>query len=90
VEEAVDLLMSDMTTQQMAAMGRMSDEEFDRLYRQLAPHLQYDFQIWQGNDSLLMACFESVDNNTGTDPMRIIMDQLRKQIKTLEHVIITI
>lgn len=90
VDEAVDILMSDLTTQQMTAMGEMTDEAFDRLCRRLVPHLQHDFRIWEGNDRLLMSCFETVDNNTSTDPMRVIMDQMRRQIKSLEHVIITV
>ena len=90
VDEAVDVLMSDLTTQQMTAMGEMTDEEFDGLYRQLVPHLQHDFKLWEGNDRLLMSCFEIVDNTTSTDPLRIIMDQLRMQIKSLEYVIITV
>ncbi len=90
VDEVVDELISDMTTQQMIAMGEMTDEEFDLLYSQLIPHLQHDFRLWAGNDQLLMSCFETVDNHTSTDPMRIIMDQLRKQVKSLDHVIIAV
>ncbi len=90
VDEAVDVLISDLTTQQMSAMGEMDDEEFDQLCRRLVPHLQHDFRIWEGNNRLLMSCFETVDNDTSTDPMRIIMDQLRQQIRSLDHVIIAV
>ncbi len=81
VDEAVDILISDLTTQQMNTMGHMSDEAFDQLCRQLIPHLQHDFGLWRGNDRLLMDCFDKVDNHTDTDPMRIIMECMRERLK---------
>lgn len=90
VDEAVDILISDMTTQQMAAMGEMTDQEYDRLCGQLVPHLQHDFRLWAGNDRLLISCFETVDNDTSTDPMRIIMDHLRMRIQSLSDIIIAV
>lgn len=81
VDEAVDVLISDLTTQQMAAMADMSDVQFDLLCEQLVPHLQHDFQLWSGNEQLLIACFESVRFNTSTDPMRIIMDRMRSRLR---------
>ena len=90
VNEAVEVLISDLTTQQMAAMGHMTDEEFDLLCRQLVPHLQHDFRLWAGNDRLLMDCFHTVDNDTGTDPMRIIMDRMRERLTSDHGVIITL
>lgn len=90
VDEAVDILISDMTTQQMAAMGEMDDQAYDRLCSQLVPHLQHDFRLWAGNDRLLISCFETVDNDTSTDPMRIIMDRLRMRIQSLSDIIIAV
>lgn len=81
VDEAVDVLISDLTTQQMAAMAEMSDVQFDLLCEQLVPHLQHDFGLWSGNEHLLISCFEAVRFNTSTDPMRIIMDRMRARLK---------
>ena len=90
VDEAVDILISDMTTQQMAAMGEMDDQSYDRLCSQLVPHLQHDFRLWAGNDRLLISCFETVETDTSTDPMRIIMDRLRMRIQSLSDIIIAV
>lgn len=81
VDEAVDVLISDLTTQQMAAMAEMSDLQFDLLCEQLVPYLQHDFRLWDGNEQLLVSCFESVGFNTSTDPMRIIMDHMRSRLR---------
>ncbi len=90
VEEAVNILVSDLTTQQMAAMGKMTDVEFDRLCGELVPHLQHDFRLWAGNERLLNSCLERCDELTTTDPMRIIMESLRSRIQSLDDIIITV
>lgn len=90
VEEAVNILISDLSTQQMAAMGKMSEKEFDRLCGELVPHLQHDFRLWQGNERLLNSCFENADDLTSTDPMRIIMEALRLRIQSLDDIFITV
>lgn len=89
VYEAVNLLLSDLSPQQMAAMGEMDDQEFDHLYSQLVPHLQHDLRLWDGNDRLLASCFDIAGNSTSTDPMRIIMDELRSQLQSSNDIIIT-
>lgn len=86
VDEAVDVLVSDLTTQQMDTMGQMTDEQFDAMCCQLMPHLDHDFRLWSGNDQLLMDCLESLDDATGADPRRVIMDRMRERLKT-DHVI---
>lgn len=80
VDQAVDILLSDLTTQQIFDMGRMSDDDFDRLCKKVIPYLQHDFRLWDGNDALLMDALNSVGNATGTDPMRVIMDHLRERL----------
>ncbi len=90
VDEAAEVLISDLTTQQMTAMTEMSDQAFDQLCDQLVPHLQHDFRLWSGNDRLLSNCFENAGNNTNTDPMRIIMDCMRAKLHMIHDVIITV
>jgi hypothetical protein len=89
VDEAVEVLISDLTTQQMAALAGMNDVQFDLLCEQLVPYLQHDFRLWTGNDRLLISCFETVRYNTSTDPMRIIMDRVRSQLRSSSGVLIS-
>jgi hypothetical protein len=90
VDEAAEVLISDLTTQQMTAMAQMEDQEFDRLCDQLVPYLQHDFRLWTGNERLLSNCFERAKNDSSTDPMRIIMDCMRSKLQMLNDVIITV
>ena len=80
VDEAANLLISDLSTQQMAMMSRLNDNDFDVLCDVLLPYIQDDFRIWSGNDRLLMSCFEG-NQDTSTDPMRIIMERVRQQLQ---------
>ena len=90
VDEAAELLISDLTTQQMTAMAQMNDQEFNNLCNQLVPHLQHDFQLWTGNERLLYNCLDRAESETSTDPMRIIMNCMRSKLQMLNDVIITV
>jgi len=90
VDEAAEVLISDLTTQQMTAMAQMNDQEFELLCEQLVPHLQHDFRLWTGNERLLYNCFDCADSDASTDPMRIIMNCMRSKLQMLNDVIITV
>ena len=89
VDEAVDVLISDLTTQQMAVFAAMGDEAYEMLCKYLAPYLQYDFRLWTENERLLASCFENMeDESSETDPMRTIMDRMRERLRTHHGVLI--
>ena len=88
VDEAVQILISDLDPQDMSAIAQMDNEQFEVLCDRLVPHLQHDFRLWSGNDALLVACFQQVSYNTSTDPMRIIMDRMRSWLQAHEGVVI--
>lgn len=90
VDEAAEVLISDLTTQQMTAMAQMNDQEFNQLCDILVPHLQHDFRLWTGNEQLLSNCFERSGSEASTDPMRIIMECMRSKLQMLNDVIITV
>ena len=88
LNEAANLLISDLTPQEIAAMDEMSNAEFEMLCDQLVPYLQDDFRIWSGNDRLLVSCFEAENADTSTDPMRIILQRVRDLVQSNDDVII--
>ena len=89
VDEAVTVLISDLSTRQMEAIGYMPDDVFDALCRYFAPTIQNDFRLWSGNDQLLMNCLDSMNDKSGTDPMRIIMDHMRNSLTSEIGVVIS-
>ena len=78
VDEAAEVLISDLTIQQMTAMAQMNDQEFDHLCVARLCFCRFFFFV------------VNTGNNDSTDPMRIIMDCLRSKLRMLNDVIITV
>lgn len=78
VEEAAEILISDLLIQHLQALSEMSDQEFDFLCERVTPYLIDEFQLWQGNDELLESCLGACDFG---DPARIILDRVKKIVK---------
>ena len=78
VEEAAELLISDLLIQHLQALSEMSDHEFELMCEKVTPYLIDEFQLWQGNNALLASCFKTRDID---DPARIILDRVKKILK---------
>jgi hypothetical protein len=78
VEEAAEILISDLLIQHLQALSEMSDYEFDVLCAKVSPYLTDEFRLWQGNDALLESCLEACDFQ---DPARIILDRVKNILK---------
>lgn len=79
VNEAAELLLSDLLIQHLNALSKMSEQEFNRLCDHVTPYLIDEFQIWQGNDDLLDSCYKS-DDPEHDDPARIILNRVRDML----------
>lgn len=77
VDEAAELLLSDLLLQHLQSLSKMSEQDFDQLCDKIAPYLIEEFRIWQGNDSLLESCFTQNDDGNA-DPTRIILNRVKK------------
>ena len=78
VEEAAELLISDLLIQHLQALSEMSEDDFELMCEKVSPYLIEEFGLWQGNDALLESCFKACDVD---DPARIILDQVKKLLK---------
>jgi hypothetical protein len=76
VEEAAQLLLSDLLIQHLHALSQMSKSEFEELCDHVTPYLVDEFQLWQGNDALLNSCL-SYDAKE-SDPARIILKKVKE------------
>ncbi|MEJ2639237.1 MAG: hypothetical protein P8010_06650 [Desulfosarcinaceae bacterium] len=89
IDQAADLLISDLLTDHIEAMASLSDEEFESLYQGVAPFLIDEFRLWSGNDSLLADCIEeSQTSGENPDPVRIILKRVVERIGDTEGIII--
>ncbi len=80
VEEAAELLLSDLLLQHLHALSTMTESDFDHLCDQVAPYLIEEFRIWEGNHALLDSCFSQSDGEE-VEPARIIL----KRVKEILH-----
>ena len=80
VDEAAELLLSDLLLQHLQTLMQMSEDEYDRLCDKLAPYLLEEFKIWQGNDALLDSCYGQC-LSTAEDPTRIILNRVKKMLE---------
>jgi DNA topoisomerase IB len=89
VDQAADLLISDLLTDHIEVMASLSDEEFESLYQGVAPFLIDEFRLWSGNDSLLDACMKVCQARPeNPDPVRVILERVVERIGDTEGVII--
>jgi hypothetical protein len=76
VEEAAQLLLSDLLTQHLQVLSQMSKNEFEALCDSVTPYLIDEFRLWQGNDALLNSCLSH--DTEETDPARIILNKVKE------------
>lgn len=76
VNEAAELLISDLLMQHLNALSRMTDKEFNLLCDHVTPYLIEEFKIWQGNNDLLESCYRTCDEDSA-DPARVILNRVK-------------
>lgn len=79
VNEAAELLISDLLIQHLQSLSCMTEKDFNLLCDHVTPYMNEEFQIWQGNDDLLDSCYqqstEEVDN-----PARVILNRVKEML----------
>jgi hypothetical protein len=78
VDEAAQLLLSDLLIQHLQALSQMSKSEFEELCDRVTPYLIDEFRLWQGNDALLNSCLSH--NSEEDDPARVILNKVKEII----------
>ena len=80
VDEAAELLISDLLLQHLQTLSQLSDDQFELLCDKISPYLLEEFKIWQGNDQLLGSCFVQVDADS-QDPARVILSRVKQMLQ---------
>ncbi len=79
VEEAAELLLSDLLMQHLQTLSNMTEEDFDQLCDRVSPYLVEEFKLWQGNEPLLDSCYANLDSHE-VDPARIILNRVKQML----------
>ncbi len=88
VDQAAELLISDLLIEHLHAITSLSESDFQKLCKAVAPYIIDDFQLYTGNDALLFDCFCQSGTNNPIDPVTIILSSLRKKITELDDIFI--
>ena len=86
VEEAAQLLLSDLLIQHLHTLSQLSKGEFEELCDHVTPYLIEEFRLWQGNVALLNSCLNHDDGED--DPARIILYRVRDILCNLNGLIL--
>jgi hypothetical protein len=79
VDEAAQLLLSDLLVQHLQTLSQMAEGDFEVLCERVTPYLIDEFKLWQGNDALLDSCFTRTSDET--DPARIILNRVKEILR---------
>ena len=79
VDEAAELLLSDLLMQHLKTLSNMTKEDFDLLCDRVSPYLAEEFKLWQGNEPLLDSCYSNLDSQE-VDPTRIILNRVKQML----------
>lgn len=78
VDEAAEILISDLLIQHLQTLSQMDDEDFDLLCEKVTPYLLEEFKLWEGNNHLLESCLKA--DKGGNDPARIILKTVKDKL----------
>lgn len=83
IDEAVSILLSDLPLLDRTRLSAMTTEELNLVNRVVGLQIAQDFRLWSGNDPLLNACLEAVDDNDedDADPTMVIVRAMWKKLQ---------
>ena len=89
VDEAADRLIADLSIMDQEILSKMDDDEFDRFYKAAATCILEDFNLWTGNDQLLISCYAAEErNNADDEPAKIILKKVKQKLQHTAGIVI--
>jgi valyl-tRNA synthetase len=91
IDEAAELLISDLSATHQEILSKLDDQEFDQFYESIAKFVLDDFELWFGNEALLRSCY-TYDNDGAKDaaaePAKIILNRVREMLQEVSGIVI--
>ncbi len=89
IDEAAELLMSDLSAKHQEVLSTLDGEEFNEFYESVATFVLNDFDLWSGNDALLRSCYRTNGTvDSATEPARIILNRVREMVQETSGIVI--
>ena len=83
VDDAVDMLLADLPLLERSRLAHLTTAELDLINRLVGLQIARDFRLWSGNDSLLHACMEAIDDQGDDefDPTMVIVRAMWQKLQ---------
>ena len=83
IEEAVSILLADLRLLDRTRLGSMTAEELNWVNKVVGLQITRDFRLWSGNELLLHACLNAMEDTGGedADPSMAIIHALWKKLQ---------
>ena len=83
VDAAVSTLLADLRLKDRTRLGSMSTEELNLVNQALGVQIARDFRLWSGNDLLLNACLEEMEDTDkeDSDPSMVIIQAMWEKLQ---------
>lgn len=82
VDQAVDLLLTELNDEDKAAIRAMSKSDLIDLHFSLGMHIRNAFGLWQGNEALLRSCRGAGGYIHPDDAGMVIIEALWRRLRT--------
>lgn len=89
LDQAADLLISDLPPDYRELFSKMDDADFDLLYETVGGFILDDFKLWLGNEDLLRSCYRGGGKNND-DPAKIILNRVREKLQEETGIVIIV
>jgi hypothetical protein len=89
IDEAAEILISDLSATHQEVLSKLDDQEFDQFYKSVARFVLDDFELWSGNDALLQSCYTyDRTKDAATEPAKIILNRVREMLQEVSGIVI--
>ena len=91
IDEAAELLISDLSATHQEILSKLDDQEFDQFYESVARFVLDDFELWAGNEALLQSCYTYDNdrvNDAAAEPAKIILNRVREMLQEVSGIVI--
>ena len=83
IDEAVNMLLADLPLLDRTRLSAMTTEELNLINKLVGIQIAKDFRLWSGNDPLLNACLEALDDSDAddADPTLVIVRAMWQKLQ---------
>ncbi len=89
IDEAAELLISELSVKHQEILSNLDDDDFDLFYQSVAKYILDNFALWSGNDALLHACYRfDPTGESALEPAKVILNRLRETLQVSSGIFI--